>query len=871
MASTDRLTRAAATGLSFKPQTRVTDPRFGDVVLFQHISDSKVWALGKEKACKTEQDCERDICQAKERMKLSHPSLMAMLDYSCELLADPQGAKYRVTGYYEYLPSNLETLIAAKAKTNSPFSSTELLRMAEGVLAGLAYLKSFKMIHSDVRPRYISVPDNLETGTYKLLDRLGDPLPPSKVQVNNFRKGRTVYFSPSLFEAIANHKPKIRHNPYKSDAFSFGLVLLEAGLLQSIQGIFNREAKVINTKELSKLQNDFAARYAHSETLKQVLFWLLNLDEAERKDAKGVLKAVGWHDLQSSVPTSLSDSSQIHHSNLDSVSGNQNRHVGADQGVQCQKAGSSRKESRQVFGNDVLLQPKRQNFLKQGQTMVILSVGKKEESSSVKEQDSTQRTGPHLDIADLGSEDESPAFPGHKDRQLPAIERLNLIGKLQEDSPEIASPQNPYSFRNAEATDERVRHTLDAETYELIRRSTQEGQKIVQPKTEAAEHQGQCMDLENSNFVKLNNRADLPNSQRMSGVPEEASDYFDFKLDTPTKLAPCDFFQMSTVKKDITDTPAFPRMTQGLPQSRQTQTTAEAPLEELMALQSPKSEAAHLPDHEVSRNVSVVTTSTRNTIILPAAVYVSNPQPIRIQVGASPAYRGETIDSSRSTSPIFIRQTIQAETVTPRASTMTYDFPSPNHFGTRLHPSENTPLNAKRESFVSVLRSTHNEGPAPATKEIYVSPVNFKKAQESSRMLGDVSAFPELESGAEVATHTYEVQNTGPSSRRYIFRRNSSVSVLQGNQARVSGNSSHLLADASQFHDGRSASPVPDHMNEKYLTERYGEVKLRVDNPRFQVYRRVDADVEHLRSHSQNSIRPPVKTSSFAKAIEAKF
>jgi len=429
MASTDRLTRAAATGLSFKPQTRLTDPRFGDVVLFQHITDPKAWALGKEKVCKTEQDCERDIFQAKERMKLSHPSLMAMLDYSCELLAEPQGPKYRVIGYYEYLPSNLETLIAEKAKTNTPFNSTELLRMAEGVLAGLSYLKSFKMIHSDVRPRYISIPDNLETGTYKLLDRLGDPLPPSKVQVNNYRKGRPIYFSPSLFEAIANHKPKIRHNPYKSDAFSFGLVLLEAGLLQSVQDIFNRESKVINIKELSKLQNAFAARYAHSETLKQLLYWLLNLDETERKDAKGVLKAVGWHDLQASHPTSLSESSQMQNSNHDSVSANQNRSVAADQGVQCQKDGSSRKESRQVFGNDVLLQPKRQNFLKQVQPMVIWAVGKKEESLTPKARDSAQQTDVGMDIADMGSEDESPSFPYRSDHRSCLISESVLISK----------------------------------------------------------------------------------------------------------------------------------------------------------------------------------------------------------------------------------------------------------------------------------------------------------------------------------------------------------------------------------------------------------------------------------------------------------
>jgi hypothetical protein len=40
--------------------------------------------------------------------------------------------------------------------------------------------------------------------------------------------------APILFKSLALKKKKIKHNPYKSEIFSLGLIILEAGLLKSI-------------------------------------------------------------------------------------------------------------------------------------------------------------------------------------------------------------------------------------------------------------------------------------------------------------------------------------------------------------------------------------------------------------------------------------------------------------------------------------------------------------------------------------------------------------------------------------------------------------------------------------------------------------
>lgn len=40
--------------------------------------------------------------------------------------------------------------------------------------------------------------------------------------------------APVLFKSLALKKKKIKHNPYKSEVFSLGLVILESGILSSV-------------------------------------------------------------------------------------------------------------------------------------------------------------------------------------------------------------------------------------------------------------------------------------------------------------------------------------------------------------------------------------------------------------------------------------------------------------------------------------------------------------------------------------------------------------------------------------------------------------------------------------------------------------
>lgn len=75
-------------------------------------------------------------------------------------------------------------------------------------------------------------------------------------------------------------KPK--HNKHKSDAFSLGLVLLEAGLLKSIQGIYDKKKGTILQNELNILIEEFSNKYMRDYDLVQALRSMLVVSEFDR-------------------------------------------------------------------------------------------------------------------------------------------------------------------------------------------------------------------------------------------------------------------------------------------------------------------------------------------------------------------------------------------------------------------------------------------------------------------------------------------------------------------------------------------------------------------------------------------------------------
>lgn len=267
----------------------IEDDRFGEIIILQNKEIPEMYIMAKEKISSTVEEFERDLFQAKQRKKLNNPNLLQMPDFSTSVLEDEQGQeKFLVCGFYEFPQWNLEKEIEMRKKENKKFEEEELLRLVEDIMNCLGYLQRKKMLHGDIRPKYISFED--EDMPNKLVDRLGNPFPPNKVQINVLKNNLNIYMSPVLFKSLSKKKKKIRHNPYKSDVFSFGIVLLEAGILKNVNDIYDKEKNEINIEKFMGYVEEFLNNFENGKLIQESLLWMLDLKGKTRVDPKRFMK-----------------------------------------------------------------------------------------------------------------------------------------------------------------------------------------------------------------------------------------------------------------------------------------------------------------------------------------------------------------------------------------------------------------------------------------------------------------------------------------------------------------------------------------------------------------------------------------------------
>ena len=116
---------------------------------------------------------------------------------------------------------------------------------------------------------------------FKIADRLANPYPPDLVQLMHLSNNEEVYISPHLFESLMAGDVQIQLNPFKNDVFALGLVVLEMGLFESVQVLYDLENGVFNYGTLEKMKQMFFEKYDDS-ILKDLLDKMLEIKEELR-------------------------------------------------------------------------------------------------------------------------------------------------------------------------------------------------------------------------------------------------------------------------------------------------------------------------------------------------------------------------------------------------------------------------------------------------------------------------------------------------------------------------------------------------------------------------------------------------------------
>jgi serine/threonine protein kinase len=273
----------------YKIYKKLNDPSYGDITLMQHPSTRDKIAM-KEKVLNTEDQFTQEIAAARNRKKLKNDYILELKDYSTRKKNDFCSTFYVLRAFYDYEPNHLKKEILDRKNKGENFSMEELTHLLYNTVEAGAYLQENGQNHADIRPSQILVTKN---GTFKLGDRLNDPTPPPRNQFNNIVAGKDLYMSPILFNALKQHKFNIPHNAYKSDVFSLGMTIMEAGLMRPMTGVYPDNKSIeISEHDLQENLNEFSQKYQDNPLLVTTVTKMLEVRESSRPDFINIKGAI---------------------------------------------------------------------------------------------------------------------------------------------------------------------------------------------------------------------------------------------------------------------------------------------------------------------------------------------------------------------------------------------------------------------------------------------------------------------------------------------------------------------------------------------------------------------------------------------------
>ena len=189
---------------------------------------------------------------------------------------------------FDLLDKSLSKHMVERKNSGKRFNISELRRLYTQLLHGMAFLQSIGVSHRDLKPGNLMMDDQ---GSFRIIDfglsvnilellkaqQQGQSKTISKVLVE--MGGTEEYFSPEmLLQWINPQASQVELNSFKSDVFSFGLILLEAATFRKIQ---HHNDPALQRKSVQENLRIFAASansYASPKERKDFQFLLAKLE-----------------------------------------------------------------------------------------------------------------------------------------------------------------------------------------------------------------------------------------------------------------------------------------------------------------------------------------------------------------------------------------------------------------------------------------------------------------------------------------------------------------------------------------------------------------------------------------------------------------
>lgn len=263
-------------------ESGISDLRFGIIDIYDHKTNPEDNIFCKVSQSSTSESHNKRLQLAHERLNLTNPYLLKMLQLECD-------DKFWILRSFFVYPNHDLRSRASELE----FQGNELLKFIHDLLSATAFLESNRLVHGDVRSEFIYY--DPKSHRYILVDRLGSLSEMNVAQYENIQDRQFLYMSPILFDELMSNNLEVDHNPFKSEVFSVGMLILDFFADEiRLQKIYSQESGKFDRKKFEDLLCEIKSDVFNKPENKMIGDFLsdvlLNLNEKERKTSISALR-----------------------------------------------------------------------------------------------------------------------------------------------------------------------------------------------------------------------------------------------------------------------------------------------------------------------------------------------------------------------------------------------------------------------------------------------------------------------------------------------------------------------------------------------------------------------------------------------------
>jgi len=256
------------------------DIRFGSVKLCRNPTENAYYTY-LSRIFHNKEMASRLVDELNKR--IAHPNLyyVPLVDYDFETIHHFCSTVYKLDVYIPFAEEDLQKEVRKRILYDQHFSNQEITFLLYDIVYGMCHLQELGFVHGLFGPEFVA---RTTTGYAVMENPLLDHFSGIRQCVNT-KIRKELYLSPEAFKAFKGYISAGKdYSLTKSDVFSVGLVILEAGICKKIGEIYKTEGSGFGYGILNVLLGIFETKFKDNNLLTTTVRKMLEPLEGNRPD-----------------------------------------------------------------------------------------------------------------------------------------------------------------------------------------------------------------------------------------------------------------------------------------------------------------------------------------------------------------------------------------------------------------------------------------------------------------------------------------------------------------------------------------------------------------------------------------------------------